>query len=324
MHPDLDSRKVLVNGASGFLGSYFRTNSFSVGVAVSRLPCKVRSGWNWVERSLALAERMADVDAVIHLEVKQHVFAPAAHDIVQFEEVNVGGVKHWLEWCERNAVPRFIYFSSIKAVTPSMGLTLETAPAATSSPYGISKWRAEQLVANWALADPKRAAIIVRPAVVYGARQVGNVGAMVAAIAKGRFVLVGRNENVKSIVSVDNLIAATAHLLRKMEPGRCEIYNIVDRDSYTVREIDMIIRAQLGKSTNSPTMPLFAARAAAKIGDVWHTLTGYTLPLNSQRLEALLEQTHFSCEKLVATGFVHPETTVDGLRKMVEWFRGCV
>ena len=303
---------ILINGCSGSLGRHLFRGWVPAAnlLAVSRrrpadLPKEVA---NWHERAAVLSMGLNGVDTVLHLEVKLHVLLPDAGTAQEFERVNVRGTADWLSWCERANVRRFVYFSSIKAVRASAyGPTDEAASGPPDSLYGASKWAAEQLVRQWAAADPARSALILRPAVVYGAGPGGNFGAMVEAIRHHRFFLVGKNDNIKSLVAVENLAAATRHLVRRMQPG-CEIYNLVDPRSFSVREIDALIRKNLGRSGNSPSIPLTLGRWLAGIGDWGYRCTGQVLPFNSSRLNALLESTHFSGEKLLATGF-HPGNT---------------
>lgn len=318
---------LVVSGATGFVGSAILRRAAAHGlrgIAVARQkPQTAFTDWVWRTRDEMMRNGGDRIDCAVHLEVKQHVTRPKESDIQDFESVNVRGTQQWLEWCSRNAVFRFVQFSSVKAVYAAReGRTSEDSGRPHSSWYGRSKWTAERGVEEWVSEDPRRSALILRPAVIYGPGNVGNVGAMVSATARSRFFLVGRNDNVKSLVSINNVVAAVAFLLPRMTPGTCEIYNLVDRESYTVRQIDAMIRAQFGKRGNSPSLPLGVARLAARVGDAVHRLTGRSFPINSNRLDALLEHTHFSCDKLLATGFVHPQTTAEGLREMVDWYRG--
>lgn len=315
------SMAMVVNGASGFVGRALvrelAAAGFS-GCAVSRTPQGAAPhGWYWALRDEVLRERLA-VDTVVHLEVKQHVVMPDAVDLADFERVNVGGVREWLNWCTRCGILRFVYFSSIKAVqSVAADATFEDAPGNEESPYGTSKWRAEQLVREWVSEDGRRSALILRPAVVYGPGCVGNVAAMLAAIRRHGFFLVGQNRNVKSLVSIRNVTAATRYLAGRMTLGRCEVFNLVDHESFSVREIDAMLRRHLRLRGNSPTIPVSVARLASWLGDRFYRISARTLPINSQRLEALLEYTHFSADKLLLTGFRHPQDTMEGLEEMV-------
>jgi GlcNAc-P-P-Und epimerase len=212
-----------------------------------------------------------------------------------------------------------------------------------------SKWQAEQLVREWAAEDLERSALILRPAVVYGPGNTANLFSMVDALARGRFCLVGRNDNIKSLVSLKNLCAAVVHLSPQMKPG-VEVYNLVDEQSYSVRELASMMARLLGVKWNGSSedggqrtegrgrwtedglrssvfrlprsLPLPVAKGIAWFGDAFTRLTGKSFPLTTSRLEALLETTHFSCEKLLATGFRHPQSTEEGIGEMVRWYRG--
>lgn len=306
----------LITGASGFLGAHFLAKWPEPGIAVSRRRPSQLGEWRWCPRVQILAEPKR-AELVIHLEVKQHVPVPSPRDIEDFAAVNVEGTRTWLRWSATSEVERFIYFSSIKAVNPAaIGPTGEEAGGPGCSAYGRSKWEAEQLVREWAQADPRRAALILRPAVVYGVGSQANMAAMVGAVRRGRFFLVGENCNVKSVVSATNLVSATRYLAGRMRPGSCEVFNLCDAEALSVRELDGLIRRQFGRSGNSPAIPVALARAGARAGDWIHRLSGILPPLTSARLQALLESTHFTCDKLIQSGFVHPQTTAAGLAEL--------
>jgi len=318
---------ILVTGSSGFLGQHLILGMAAQGwggVAVSRTIGAVGlpRGWFRAKRAqvMPVGSRNEAVDAVVHLEVKQHVLYPTAADRKEFRLVNVEGTQDWLDWCARNGVTCFVYFSSIKAVRPAAyGPTDESATGPPSSIYGVSKWDAEERVRAWVAADPQRSALILRPAVIYGPGSTANITAMVDGIQRGRFFLVGENENIKSLVAVRNVVAAATYVLPRMEKGRCEVFCLVDAQSLTVRELDSRIRKLLGRSGNSPSLPLQAARLAAWSGDAIHRLVGCNFPINSSRLAALREITHFSPAKLLSVGFRHPQSLDEGLEDLVAW-----
>jgi nucleoside-diphosphate-sugar epimerase len=326
----------IVTGASGFIGRHLISHLAAHGAsgrAISRQPCSaLPPGWVWQERkeflngpSNALGDGVPTLsksrgDIVVHLEAKHHLPEPTASDVEEFESVNVKGTQNWLAWCERNGVGRFIFFSSIKAVRPAETELTEEAPGPPESPYGASKWRAEQFVRRWAAAVPDRCALILRPAVVYGPGNEANIFAFVAAIARGRFCLVGRNENLKSVISVTNLCAAVKHVASRMQPG-VQIYNLVDRETYTVRRLAEMISNCHGNPQPPRSFPLSIGRMAARLGDIMVRLTGRSAPLTTPRLKALLETSHFSGARLLSTGFVHPQTTEEGLEETVAWFK---
>lgn len=277
-------------------------------------------GWHWLPRSTAL-QSDTSADWLIHLEVKHHAVAPSAADIEEFEQVNHLGTCEWLEWCRRNRIQRFAYFSTIKAVEARRASSVdETASGPGNTPYGASKWRGEQAVRLWAANDPHKTAIILRPAVIYGPGNKANIYAFLSSIARRRFALVGKADNLKSIVSLHNAVEGTVYLLQNSRLGS-DVFNLVDRNTYSVRELAGMMSRELGVALPAYSLPLGVARAAAKAGDLSLRLGLKGFPLNSTRLEALLEHTHFSCAKLCSAGFTHPQTTEQGIRELVAWFR---
>ena len=322
---------VIVTGASGFVGRALvgaLATSGTTGLAVARRSIdRLPTGWTFVARDEVLASPFEGVDAVIHLEARHHQYVigeGSPEQVAEFTTTNVENTRAWLQWCARAAVGRFVFFSSIKAIDPARASDPakaldETTPGPGATLYGRSKWNAERTVAAW-VETPGRAALILRPAVIYGPGSTANIYAMVAAIAQRRFVFVGSNDNIKSLVSLRNVAAATRHLLHRMAPG-CEIYHLVDRHRYSVRELAAMIARQLNVPPPSLSVPGWLVRPPVSLADRVGRLTGGSLPITSARLEALCENADFSPAKLLASGFVHPQTTEEGLAEMVRWYR---
>ena len=316
---------VVVTGATGFIGQrliHVLASSQRGGVAVSRREVlDLPTGWMHLERSRYVSGTVPfRPSCVIHLEARHHVFHRTETETAELEQVNIGGTREMLERAGQLGCPAFIYFSSIKAVRPAGGLNTESAEGPGDSPYGRSKWAAEQLVRAWAREQAGRSALILRPAVVYGAGNQANLYAMLDAVAQHRFPLVGGGSNVKSIVSLENVCQAVNHLLGRMTPG-VQVFNLVDPASYSVSEIAGMMARSLGMPAPRASIPFWAARLLALAGDGLACLGIEGFPMNSPRLEGLIEPSHFSAESLIATGFVPVKTTEEGIAHLVRWYR---
>src|SRR5207248_2501768 len=146
-------------------------------------------------------------------------------------------------------------------------------------------------IREWANKSSSRSAIILRPAVVYGPGNQANMLSLVDAIDRGRFFLIGKNDNVKSLISLRNLVAAVNHLLSTPLLGT-HVFYLTDRESLSVTQIAGTLAEILQRDRPPRRLPLSLAKSAAFFGDLFIRLTEKPFPLTSLRLKALLENTH--------------------------------
>jgi len=325
---------LIVTGASGFVGRGLLTwlsGRGHGGVATGREPPgHLPAGWRAARRAAVLsgADEADGVDAVIHLEVKHHVTRPTPADIRGFHQVNVDGTQDWLDWASRHSVRRFLFLSSIKAVSPgdeTERVADETGlsggrHAEPDTPYGRSKSAAEAAVRDWALADPDRIAVILRPAPVYGPGNEANLAAFVQQVVAGKPCLIGLCDAQKSVVARTNLAAAIEFALRVPIAG-CEVFNVSDRETYSLGQLADMISALAG-APPPRRIPRPLAGCVAFMGDAISAVTGKDFPLTTTRMKQMLATSVFPCSKLMAAGFEHPQTTQQGLAEMLEWMAG--
>jgi nucleoside-diphosphate-sugar epimerase len=225
-------------------------------------------------------------------------------------------------------VRRFVYTSSIKAVSPGDGnervvesrTVAGTSAAEPYSPYGRSKALAEAAVRDWAAARPDRIAVILRPAPVYGPGNEANLAAFARQVVAGKPCLIGLRDAQKSVVSRTNLAAAIEFAAIWPTPG-CEVFNVSDRETYSLGQLaDMI--SSLAGAPPPRRIPRAVAACIAIVGDAITVVTGKEFPLTSARMKQMLATSVFPCSKLITAGFVHPQTTQQGLAEMLEWMAG--
>ena len=96
---------------------------------------------------------------------------------------------------------------------------------------------------EWVKGDAARAAVILRPAPVYGPGNEANLAAFVRQIRAGRPCLVGAGTTRKSIVSRANLAAALEFAALRAQPG-VEVFNVSDRETPSLADLATLRRAQ--------------------------------------------------------------------------------
>jgi nucleoside-diphosphate-sugar epimerase len=323
---------LIVTGASGFIGRGLVERLSATGhggVATGRdPPVGVPPGWRAVSRESVLhgAVEADAVEAIIHLEVRQHIPRPTTDDIQSFYDTNVAGTRQWLDWADRHHVRRFVFTSSIKAVPAGDAaerVAVNGSPgsgaAEPDTAYGRSKASAEAAVRDWAAARPDRIAVILRPAPVYGPGNGANLAAFARQVVAGKPCLIGLCDARKSVVSRTNLVAAIEFAAEWKTVG-CEVFNVSDRDTFSLGQLaDMI--STLAGAPKPRRVPRPLAGCAALLGDAITAVTGRDFPLTTARMKQMLATSVFSCSKLTAAGFEHPQTTEQGLEEMLEWMK---
>jgi nucleoside-diphosphate-sugar epimerase len=139
---------------------------------------------------------------------------------------NIFGARHVCDFASRSGCNRVLFTSSISVYGPTSGPTSENAPLRPSTPYGGSKLAAEQLHRQWLDAGPDRQLVIVRPGVIYGPGDPGNILRMIRAIRAGLFVVPGAARLHKSYGYVYGLLDALVAAMEWNE--RLVTFNYVD------------------------------------------------------------------------------------------------
>jgi len=314
--------RLVITGASGFVGRALvaaAARSGHTGFVTGRTP-PVDVPTGWVSRSrddvLGSEPQSPPADAIVHLEVRQSASQPGSVDPTELQRVNVEGTSAWLAWAGRAGIDRFVFVSSVMAVVRSGGPITETAALQTIEPYGVSKARAEAAVRAWAESDSRRRAVILRPAPVYGPEGSATLVNFAHRVARGQPSLIGDGSARKSIVSRDNLVAAILHVAARPQPG-CSVYNVADREGHTVAELADLV-AELTGASRPRSIPLWLARLAARVADGVGWIVRGASPTSSARVVAATNPGYFPCDLLMATGFVHPQSTREGLSVMLD------
>lgn len=289
-------RRVLVTGAAGFVGSSLIEELRSDGYGVRAVVRDERSsvafppGMECVVADIRDKQKIVAAaggcDAVVHLAAKVHAIDErGAED--EYNAINVEGTRHLLDAAMASGVTRVVFASSVKVFgEETQGYIDETIPPRPQTPYGRSKWRAEQLVSEYAQRGGFTA-LSLRLPMVYGPTKKGNLYRMIAAIDRGRFPPMPQIASLRSMLHIRN---CTRAILLSLKGGSSALpaYIVTDADAYSVTTIYNALRTGLGKSGSQIPVPLWVLKAAGYCGDVVKKIGGYSLPLTSETLRKLI------------------------------------
>jgi len=159
--------------------------------------------------------------------------------------------------------------------------------------------------------------VIVRPTVIFGEGNRGNVYNLLRQIASRRFVMFGDGENRKSMAYVENVAAFLEYSLA-FKPG-LHIYNYIDKPDFDMNILIREARKTLfGKNNVGLRLPAFLGIAIGYFADVVANMIGKTLPVSSIRVKKFMGTTQFS-SSVSETGFVPPVSLEEGLAQTLRY-----
>ena len=288
--------KVLVTGAAGFLGSHVVKEICRSGYEVRALLHDGRGDTRFLPEVERVAADICDpkkihkvahgCEAVVHLAAKVHAIDDPSEE-KDYQSINVEGTKRILDAAVFAGAKHLIFASSVKVFgEETRGCVDESQVPEPKTPYGRSKWRAEQLVSEYAERHGLTA-VSLRLPMVYGPTKKGNLYRMIEAIDHGKFPPLPRLSAVRSLLHVENFVQAVLLCLRA--PGfKRTAYIVADSEPYCVTDLYDWLRAGLGKAHPRWRVPLWILKSGARCGDVFQVISGSPVPFTTQQLTKLV------------------------------------
>lgn len=236
----------------------------------------------------------------------------------KYFSVNVEGAKNVCAAAVANGVERIVFTSSVAIYGFAAPDTGEDGEPNYFNTYGETKYLAEQVYLEWQAKDPLvRSLVIVRPTVIFGQGNRGNVFNLLRQIATGRFVMFGDGNNIKSMAYVDN-VASFLVRCTSLEVG-VHTFNYVDKPDLSMNELVQVARKALFEKTGvGLRLPAFIGILIGKGFDVLAWLMRRPMPVSSIRVKKFMATTQFS-SAVQETGFEAPYTLAEGLEKTLQY-----
>lgn len=260
--------------------------------------------------------RIPDVDVIIHLAGKAHDTKNKAKADVYFK-VNTGLTEKIFDYFKKSQTSKFIFFSTAKAAADRVdGVLTEDVVPSPVGPYGESKIAAEKyILAGAAGLKEGQRYYILRPCMIHGPGNKGNLNLLYKVVSKGIPWPLGAFDNKRTFTSVDNICFVVWQLAeRDVDSG---IYNMGDDEPVSTNQLIRIICDELGKKVRIWNISKGLMTSAAKLGGLLH------LPLDPERLRKLTENYVSSNAKIKnALGIEKmPVDAIDGLHRTIRSFR---
>jgi len=138
------------------------------------------------------------------------------HEDIEYYKTNILGAEHVCDWAERVNCETIIFTSSISPYGPGEQEKDEDTLPVPVTAYGSSKLAAEKIHQIWLAADKsRRHLVIVRPGVVFGPGEGGNVSRLIKAVIGRYFFYMGNKDTRKAGTYVKELCLAITWVLKK-------------------------------------------------------------------------------------------------------------
>ena len=323
--------KVLVTGASGFIGSNlvkrlkkkkWKIRVLTRGNKASLLlhnksfeDVEVISGD--ISDIKTVKKAVAGVDLIFNLAaaLPHHHLSPQ-----KYWQVNVIGVKNLLKVCEGLKLKQLIHVSTVGIYGPGRsGIISENSPIKLTDVYSITKAKAEEEIAKYI--KKGMPITIIRPTIGYGPGDTrpGFLN-LFKLIKKGIFIPIGNGINYFHTIYVDNLIDALILVTTKKEAiGQDFIIG-----DYPCPNLDNIYK-KIAKIEKSKILKLYIPLSLAKaVGSIFDVIQkfGITMPLSSQRVKFLTENRRYSIDKVrTVLGFNPKIGLEEGLKRTYKWYK---
>lgn len=320
--------KILITGATGFIGSHLAEHLLAKGY---ELRCLVRptSNLRWLQHLPIeqiygdLFDERALLSAVKGADYVYHVGGVTkARTREEYMKGNHDATSNILAAVRKSnpGLKRFIHVSSQTVVGPSIGGTPvdESTPLHPITSYGMSKMEAEKECQK---AMPDLPITIVRPPAVYGPRD-KDIFEFFSTMKKGLQPMIGFNVKTVSLIHVKDLVDGI--ILAGEHPRSVgQTYFISSERFYDWMEVGDITSGILGRKVLRLKIPEFVVYMIAGVSELYSLVSRQAVLLNIEKARDIVQDS-WTCSIAKAQrelGFRESLTLAEGIRNTVEWYK---
>jgi nucleoside-diphosphate-sugar epimerase len=311
--------KITVIGGAGFVGTNFCQHLANQQIDFEiidinpsqRFPDKFKYG---DVRDVDSLRQSVQGDVVVNLAA---VHRDDVRDPNAYYETNVTGAVNVAQICDEKHIRKIIFTSSVAVYgfsdATGDGVTDEKGAIKPFNEYGRSKYQAEEKLRSWRKGDDKEL-IIVRPTVIFGEGNRGNVYNLLSQIASGRFLMVGAGRNKKSMAYIGNIVSFLDNCLEAQE--KYGLYNYVDTPDMDMNTLVQQVRKTLkGRDNVGLRLPYWLGVLLGYMADGVSRLTGRNLPVSAVRVKKFCASTAFASSKADLNDFQPPFDLQEGIAR---------
>ena len=324
--------KILITGASGFIGSFIVEEALRQGLETWAAVRGSSSKAYLQDERIHLIELNLSSEEQLTEQLRPHQFDYVVHaagvtkcaDKRDFYRINTEGTQHLVRALRRLQMPlkRFVYVSSlsvfgaIREQQPYEEIR-ETDTPQPNTEYGRSKLEAEQ----WLDTLEGFPYVVLRPTGVYGPRE-KDYFLMAQSIKQHTDFAVGYRQQDITFVYVTDVVQAVFLAMEKGKTGRK--YFLSDGEVYQSTTFSDYIHEELGRPWwIRITAPVWMLRVVTFVGEYIGRMTGKVTALNNDKYN-ILRQRNWRCDIQPAVNELGYQPQVklrEGVRRSIKWYK---
>jgi nucleoside-diphosphate-sugar epimerase len=306
-------KKISIIGGSGFVGTHFCQNLSDRRVDFEIID--IKPSQRFPEKyKIADVRDINSLRETITGDVIVNLAAVHRDDVrvkSEYHHTNVDGAENVAQVCSEKGIKKIVFTSSVAVYGFAEPETDETGTINPFNEYGRTKYKAEEKLRAWHNKGDN-SLIIVRPTVIFGAGNRGNVFNLLNHIASDKFIMVGLGQNRKSMAYIDNIVAFLEKCVETEK--NYAVYNYVDTPDFDMNTLIRQVRRTLkGKDCVGPRLPYWLALIMGYVADVLTKVTGKNFPLSAIRVKKFCSSSTFSSTKHELDGFEPPYTLQEAI-----------
>lgn len=314
--------KIAIIGGSGFIGTRLTKRLLSSGYEVKILDkndSKYYSNLRVfadVRNIESLEKELNDgIDCVINLAAEHR---DDVEPKTLYNDVNVNGATNVCSVCSKLHIKKIIFTSSVAVYGFAPLNTDETGKINYFNDYGRTKWLAEEEYRKWLELNQDNSLTIIRPTVVFGEQNRGNVYNLLRQISSGFFPFVGSGKNIKSMAYVENIASFIEYSLNNTSGEH--LFNYIDKPDFDMNTLTTEVYKVLGHENHKIFhWPYFLGYFGGLCFDLLAKIMNKKLAISSIRVKKFCANTLFSSLKIQNTNFKAPVQLKDGLYNTIKY-----
>jgi UDP-glucose 4-epimerase len=254
---------------------------------------------------------LSGIDVVVHLAARVHLMRDNATDPLQeYRKVNTQGTANLARQSAEMGVKRMVFLSTVKVNGErTRGRPFsESDPVNPEDPYAVSKAEAEHLLAAEA-GQFGMGFVAIRSPLVYGPGVKGNLLNLMRVIKMGLPLPLGGIENLRSMISLDNL-SEVLWLAASRDECLNKTFLVSDGRDISTASLVTLIAEAMGRRPRVLYWPSQVLQ-----------LTGRLVPFMKPKIEKLSGSLVVDSTAFIQTmNWIPPQSIEDGIRDMVKCF----